>query len=491
MSKKISELGGKAFAVLLISLLLPLYASASTLQSDSSQIFRLNDFYIQILRFHPVARQAGLLDEKAKREIRMARGVMDPQLSSKFYEKELGGKNYFRLWDNSLKIPIWYGTDIKAGFEKNTGLHVNPENLTPANGLSYVGISVPLGQGLIIDERRAVIRQAKLMKDLAEAEQISMINKLLLQAAKDYWDWMFSYHQRKLYEEGFELADFRFKSVKERVLQGDLPPIDTVEAKMEMQNRKAMLTGAGVMHKNATLVLSNYLWTEENTPLEISGDALIPDLAAPEQAILLQDSLNTLLDAARTRHPELIKLNVKQQQLGIERRYLADNFKPKINLEYKLLQPGFPVQEESFTSAYIPGNNILGFSFNFPLFLRTERGKLQLNKIKQVEISFEQQQSAREIQNQIQAYYNDLLALQEQIHLQEEMVENALMLRNGEQRLFENGESSLFLINSREMKLISYQVKLSELKVKYAQTKAMLTWAAGVPQSIESVGNIQ
>lgn len=483
MKKKISAIAEKGFALLLSVLLLPLLLSANTFSADSSRVFTLDDFYGQILRFHPIAKQAGLLDEKARQEIRMARGSLDPQLSSRFYEKELGGKNYYSLWDNSLKIPTWYGTDLKAGFEKNTGLHIDPENLTPSNGLSYVGISVPLGQGLIIDERRAVIRQAKLMKELAEAEQISMINKLLLQAAKDYWDWMFAYHQRQLYEEGYELAVFRFKSVKERVLQGDLPPIDTVEAKMEVQNRKAMLSGSLVVHKNASLVLSNYLWTAENAPLEIHEDALIPDLVAPEQEMLQQDSLLNLLDIARRRHPELMKLRVKQKQLGIEKKFLADKFKPKINLEYNFLQAGFPLQQESLTTGYIPGNYTLGFSFNFPLFLRTERGKLQLNKIKQTENNFEQQQSAREIINQVQAYFNDLLALQEQIDLQEEMVENARMLRDGEQSLFENGESSLFLINAREMKLISHLLKRAELKAKYAQTKAMLSWAAGIPFS--------
>lgn len=480
MKKEISTPIRKGIALCLTWLFFPVVAMAGNLSADSTRVFTLNDFYGQILRHHPVARQAALLDEKARQEIRVARGLLDPKISSKYYEKELGGKNYFSLWDNSLKIPIWYGTDIKAGFERNRGQNLNPENSTPSGGLSYIGLSVPLGQGLIIDERRAVIRQAKLMKDLAKAEQISMINKLLLQAAKDYREWVLAYQQRQLYGEGYELAFFRFESVKERVIQGDLPPIDTVEAKMEVQNRKAMLAGSLVMYKNAALVVSNYLWTEENAPLEINDEALVPETAAPEEEILQQDSLLNLLEVAKVNHPELMKLRVKQEQLGIERKYLADKFKTKISLEYNLIQPGFPVQQEVFAGAYIPDNYTLGFSFNFPLFLRTERGKLQLNKIKQSETGLEQQQSAREIQNQIRSYYNDLVALKEQVELQEEITENALLLRNGEQNLFNNGESSLFLINSREMKLISHQVKLSELKAKYAQTKAMLAWAAGV-----------
>lgn len=449
------------------------------LLADSTSVFTIDDFYSQILQHHPVARQAALLSERAKQEIRVARGLLDPQISSKFFRKELGGDNYYTLWDNTLKIPIWYGTDIKAGFERNSGINVNGENLTPSDGLSYVGISVPLGQGLIIDERRATIRQAQLLEKLAEADRISLINKLLLEAAKDYWDWMFAYHQWQLYENGYELALFRFNGVKERVLQGDLPAIDTVEAKIEMQNRKVMMNQSLVEYQNASLIISNYLWTENNTPLEITNEA-IPTSSVLENGIVQSDSLENLTNAAKKNHPELMKLRVKQEQLDIERKYLTDKFKPKINLEYNLIQKGFLEDDIAFDGAYFTNNYKFGFAFSFPILLRNERGKLQINKLKQVETDLEQQQSAREIQNQIQSYYNELLALHEQVQLQEEMAVNAELLRNGEQQLFDNGESSLFLINSREMSLISNQVKLYELMTKYAKTKALLSWAAGI-----------
>lgn len=447
--------------------------------ADSTSVFTIDDFYNQILQHHPVAKQASLLSERAKQEIRVARGLMDPKISSKFFRKELGGDNYYTLWDNILKIPIWYGLDLKAGFERNSGINVNGENLTPSDGLSYVGISVPLGQGLIIDERRATIRQAQLLEKLAEADRINLINKLLLQAAKDYWDWMFAYHQWQLYENGYQLAVFRFNGVKERVLQGDLPAIDTVEAKIEMQNRKVMMNQSQVEYQNTSLIISNYLWTENNTPLEITSE-VIPSSSVLENGIIQPDSLENLTNVARRNHPELMKLRVKQEQLDIERKYLADKFKPKINLEYNLIQKGFPVDNTAFDGAFFSNNYKFGFAFSFPILLRSERGKLQINKLKQAETELEQQQSAREIQNQIQSYYNELLALHEQVELQQEMAVNAELLRNGEQQLFDNGESSLFLINAREMSLISNQIKLYKLMAKYAKAKASLSWAAGI-----------
>lgn len=445
---------------------------------ENVKIFTIEDFFTKIMENHPVAKQSALLSEQAKQELRIARGLMDPTINSRLYRKELDGSNYFTLWDNTLRVPVWFGADLKAGFERNSGFNVNGENYTPPQGLSYMGISIPLGQGLIIDHRRATIKQAQLLEDLAEADRISMINKLLLQAAKDYRDWQFTYNKMRLHQESFELAQFRFGAVRVRALEGDLSFIDTVEAKMEMQNRRVMLSQSLVEYQNASLIISNYLWTGENTPLELTNE-VIPATETEKDFFIRQDSLENLLVTARKNHPELIKLRIKQDQLGIEQRLLADRLKPKINLEYNFIQKGFPIAFSEMDNAFFSNNYKLGFNFSFPIFLRSERGKLQLNKLKVTELNFDIQQSGREIINHIQAVYNEMINLNEQVQVQEEMVENSRVLRDGEQALFQNGESSLFLINTREMALINNQVKLFELRTKYEQAKVMVLWAAG------------
>jgi outer membrane protein TolC len=63
--------------------------------------------------------------------------------------------------------------------------------------------------------------------------------------------------------------------------------------------------------------------------------------------------------------------------------------------------------------------------------------------------------------------------------MQQDMVNNYEQLRNGEIQKFEAGESSIFLINSRESKLIEAQAKLIDLQGKYEKEKATLLWAAG------------
>lgn len=473
-------LKNRYFSLLIVLLLLVFDVPVVKAQAQDSsvQVLTLQDFHRLILQYHPVASQAALLTEQARQELRMARGTLDPVISSKLYRKEYNGKEYYNLWSNTLRIPTWFGPELIAGYDQTQGQYLNPESTTPDRGLSYAGISVPLGQGLFIDERRAIIRQANLMQGIAEAERVKLINKLLLQATKDYWDWLLHYREVQLYQESLELADFRLRAVRSRVQQGDLAAIDTVEALTAVQDRQVMLQQAQLAYNNSRLMVATHLWAEDQVPLELL-DTTIPALIGSELTSLPQDSVQQLLAIAKTNHPDIRKLSLKGQQLEVEQRYAADKLKPKLNVEYNVLQSDFYLNTDVLERQHLGANYKLGVSFSLPLFLREERGKLQLTKAKQQANILEQKQIVREIENNLLAAFNEWQALEEQIRLQEKMVRNADILRNGEVIRFQNGESSLFLVNSREVKLMESQLKLYALKAKYAKAKTLLYWSAG------------
>ncbi|TGE08616.1 TolC family protein [Hymenobacter fodinae] len=464
-------------------------ARPAAVPADSGEVFTLTDLLTYVALRHPVARQAGLLPERAQQEVRYARGLFDPAATSKYYGKTLGGKEYFHDWDSQLRIPVWYGLDVKAGFERGTGTYINPENYTAPYGLSYIGLSVPLAQGLLIDERRAAVRQAQALQGLAEAERRSALNKLLLQAAKDYWDWSLNYQRLQLLDRNTGLANVRLSAIRQRVLFGDLAAIDSVEALTELQNREATLAQARVQFRNATLLLSNYLWDEQQQPRDLPPTARPQVLPGPAAwRTLNPDSVAVLAQLAQQIHPELLKNRAKISQLGVERRLLNNKLLPKLTLDYNLLQAGQPFNPEksaSLSGAYLQNNYKLGVSFAYPLLLRQERAKLQLNRLKIREAELDLQQDSREVQTTLRTVANDWEALRTQLALQQQVVRNAEILRNGEQIRFENGESSVFLINSREASLVSARVKLAELQAKYAQTQATLRWAAGGPTSTD------
>jgi outer membrane protein TolC len=467
-----------ALSILVVNLAILPAAQAQSVPRDSVQVLAIQEFYQLILQNHPLASQAELLREQARQELRIARGTMDPVFSSKWSRKEFGGKEYYKVWTNTLRIPTWFGPEIRAGFDNTQGPYLNPENQTPENGLSYAGISVPLGQGLFIDERRSIIRQARLARDIAEADRVQLINKLLLESTKDYWDWQLHHNTLLVYQEALKLADFRLTAVRARVQQGDLAAIDTVEALTEVQNREVMRQEALLNYNNARLRVSQHLWAEDHVPLELQ-EQTIPSPAGSEIIPIGAAQMQQLLESARANHPDLRKLDLKGQQLTWERRMASDKLRPKLNADYNVLQRGFYVSPAAFEQEHLGSNYKLGVSLNIPLFLREERGKRQLTLAKLQRNALEFTYTSRAVENGIQAAFNEWQSLENQIVLQERLVANAATLRNGESTRFQNGESSLFLINTREMKLLEAQVKLLNLKAKYAKAKNLLYWSAG------------
>jgi len=447
--------------------------------ADTAQVFSLEDLQMLVFRYHPVIKQAALLSESAKASVMQSLGYFDPTLKAGFSQKLFGNTNYYNKWNNELKIPLWLaGADLKIGYDRNVGTYVNPESRTNSNGLSAVGLSIPLGQGLIIDARRSTLRQSKIMVQYAEAEQLKQINSVWYGVVKDYWNWYYAYQQHKLIIEGVDLAQRRFDALSAQTMIGDKPAIDSVEAYITVQERIIQKEKTAIELLNARLVLSNHLWNEDGSPLELPEDA-IPQRIIEKINRPMPQLLDTLIGQA-DRHPELLKLSSKASQLAVEKSYWQEQLKPKLNLM------GTLISNRTNFEGNVPGyydfnwsNYKLGVEFSFPLFLRAERGKLREVKIKQQELNYDLQQSGRTIRNDITSAFNDLSAYAAQVTVQTKSIENQQILVDGENQKFSLGESTLFLINSRETKLIDMKIKQESMIAGYEKTLAELYYKAG------------
>jgi outer membrane protein TolC len=453
--------------------------------ADTTKVFSLEDLQMQVFRYHPIIKQAALFTESAKANVLQSLGYFDPALKAHFGSKMFGNTEYYNNWDSELKVPLWLaGADLKIGYDRNVGTYTNPETRTNLSGLTGVGLSIPLGQGLIIDSRRNTLRQSRIMVRYAEAEQVKQINSTWYAIVKDYWNWYYAYRQAALSQEGVDLAQTRFKAVSAQVSLGDKASIDSVEAYITVQERLVQLEKNRVEVQNAKLILSNHLWDRDGNPLELPPNA-VPQQAAASVTRPTQAVLDTLINQAADQHPELVKLRTKGSQLAVERSYRQEMLKPKINVS------GTLISNRRSLVANVPdyydfnwSNYKVGLDFSFPLFLRAERGKLKEVKLKQQELNYDLQQSGREIRTNVLSSYNDLKAYESQLAVQLQSVKNQQALLKGESNKFELGESTLFLINSRETKLIDMRIKLESMIAGYQKTLAELYYKAGTRQTL-------
>jgi len=476
------------FRLLVSGLILWLFTSpeaALAQPGDSTRLLTEEAYLEWVMAHHPVARRARLLLAEAEATELMARGAFDPKLYADWDQKSFDGKEYYTHGETGFKIPTWFGVELKGNFLVSSGDFLSAENELPVAGQAVAGVKVSLLQGMFIDERRASLRQAELLARLNEADRELWLNDLLLDAAKAYWDWGVAYNRLLIFERAFAVTRQRFDGIVESFKVGDLPAVDTLETMIQLQNREFDVNEAQLEYRNATLALSNFLWLDGNVPLEVS-DAVRPpsSIEWPEESVI--PSQRVFQELLSVRHPELRYYQVKLEQLEIDRRLSAEMLKPRLDFEYNFLGDGFdffgpaPNEDDGNLRQLFLQNYKWAVHFSYPLLLRKERGKLQLNKIKMMDTDYTLQQKRLELTNKVGQYYNDLINLRQQIELNQDMLTNYQLLLDAENLQFSIGESSIFLINSREQKLIEAQLKLAKLRGTFRKTRAGLSWAAGV-----------
>lgn len=441
---------------------------------DPGKPFTITDFLRIVRSGHPMARQAELVRESARNQVLDARGAFDPQLTAGWENKRYDSKEYWRTFEGGLKVPTWFGIEAKAGYEQNSGSFLSETQRLPPNGLVYAGISVPVLQNTFTDERRTALRQAQIFRKSSDAERVAMLNDLYLNASKAYWEWMYAWMETAIYKDFVRLAEIRLDAIRTSYFRGANPGIDTVEALILLQSRKVGLDQATLELKAASLQLSNYLWTDTYVPLEVADSILQPthpdSVSYPDA--LTADSLVKAI-AGLDAHPDLIQKQLKLKWLEQERLLKLNKTLPKLNLNYNFLAEPVGINPASWNFNLFRNNFKYGIDFKFPVLIRSERAGLNLTKIKIQSGQLDLSQKRLEIQNKVRYYYNELFYYGNQVRMYRNIVRNYVTLMDAEEKKFSIGESSVFLLNSREIKLIESRIKLVEL-----QSKLMKAFAA-------------
>lgn len=436
--------------------------------------FTYNEFLGYVKKYHPLVKQADLKLNEAQANLMQARGAFDPKIEVDFNEKQFKDNQYYSILNSSFKIPTWYGIELKAGFDNSEGIYVNPENTLPNSGLTSFGISVPVGQGLFINQRMADIRKAKIAQNLNAAERNLQAIEVLHEASVSYVNWKRAFEEVKLYENYLVNASNRYKGIEKLISEGDKPAIDSIEAGIVVKTRLLNLEDAKLKLIKAKLELSNYLWLENNVPLELKDD-LIPEITL-SKTIKEVLQINELNPIDLNNHPKIKALDAKIAMLKVDKKLKANALLPKLDVSYNYLS------EPSYIDNYRFEDYKIGVNFSFPLFLRKERAGVKLATIKIQDSEFGLQFERKSLENKIKSQQQEITSLEKQREYIRKLIQDYNTLLNAEDRLFEMGESSLFVINSRENTLVSSQINEIALENRYLNAIISLYKTLANPQ---------
>lgn len=442
-------------------------------QSYGQQTLTYSDYMEWVRDFHPVAKQAEVTLRFGEQELRASRGGFDPFVFADYDRKQFKNTNYFDTRQAGVVVPTMAGVELKGLVEQNTGTFLNSERVVPDDGLIALGASVNVAQGLLIDRRRAALRQAQIYVESTKAERQLILNNLYLDATETYWNWAADYRNVVILQEGVELAEQRFEMVKESYIQGDFPAIDTVEAYTQVMDRVYRLQSAQIQFFRSSQFVNTFLWDQNEEPVELLESTFPEDVL---NEMIFDYSKESLREYVQL-HPDLRLTDFDIESLMVERRFRANMLLPVLKVNYNFLTESF---NQFNPSPFLENNYKLGVTFGMPLFLRRERGELGLTKAKIDFQSYQRDLKLVQLKTKLESEIFNFETVNQQLVVFFNNVNGLQKLLDGEMIRFDIGESSLFLVNAREVSLINAQITLNDLAGKRKSAYAKLLNAAGL-----------
>ena len=442
------------------------------------RVLSFEAFNAAVVAYHPVARQAQNLKAQADAVSMLAKGAFDPYVFMESRSKTLAGTSYYNYAEMELKIPVWYGMDIVTGIENISGSNVDPEVTKGAS--SYLGLQMPLLKNLTLDKRRAAVLQANLLIQQSGYEVRLALNDLLYDAQSAYWQWANAREQFVILENALQNNRSRFELVKTAFRLGDKTAMDTVEALSQLQSIELAWVQAKLELQQQQLTASYYLWNAQGNAVSIADD-VTPEAMDPAMAKQSVTFANDSLLSYVSSHPKLQWYTIKLESARIDLRLKKQNMLPSLYLKSNLLSKGYftgnPLQ-----NAYLQNNQQLGLAFYAPLLQREARGEYKLSKLKLQNTEFESASMQSALTIKIQQYINEASSLKGQLDILERNYAVYSTLLQNETLRYQLGESSLFMVNSREMKALEARQKLVSTRAKYLKNQSGLRWSAGLLQ---------
>ena len=307
------------------------------------------------------------------------------------------------------------------------------------------------------------------MQESNANEQMVMRNRVYAEALTDYFNWSRAYQVLQLYQTFAERAQVRYNGVVAMHRAGDIPAVDTLEAFIQLQDRLTLYNEAFIQYVYALQTVNGYLWNSNTQPVRLQENQI------PEQLDSLQLFQNLPTNTDWLAHPLVRDYQFALQSLDLEERLKKQYVLPKLSLNYGVLMP------VGFTENVNPDQYQFGMSFQYPLFTRNARGSLELTRIKQRETDLKRVEKLNELQLKSTILEQEVTLKREQLSLYTSMQRNALTLLQAEETKFSVGESSLFLVNARELSYLNSAVK---------QVYAQFTLQSTLVKQLDNTGNV-
>ncbi|HYP30081.1 MAG TPA: TolC family protein [Blastocatellia bacterium] len=305
----------------------------------------------------------------ARFDVESSKGVYDPRLEGDVdYRKTStptasfigGGENgtttqtdvtgSVRVAGNSPYFGGNYQLDFSSGRSttNNQFTALNPQ-YPSALTLTY---SQPLLRGLRIDENRRRIEVAKRNVTLSDLQFRQRVIETINRVQQAYWDLVFSLRNLQVQLDAVRQARTQLESNRRQVEQGTLAPVDIVSAEAQVRNFEQNVYSAQEAVTRAENNLKALMLPERTAPLW--SRALLP--TSPVTLDPPRVSLDQAVTSALANRPELEQAETSAEINEINTRLFRDQTRPQIDLVGSYSAVGLAGSSAGGTNPFTEGN---------------------------------------------------------------------------------------------------------------------------------------
>ncbi|MGI8732555.1 MAG: TolC family protein [Pyrinomonadaceae bacterium] len=420
---------------------------------------------------------------------------LNPAISKQF---SLGGGSYDLTFTNSKTSSNSTANLLNPFFSGNLGL-------------TY---TQPLLRNRSIDNNRRSIRIQKKRLEQSDADFRLRTIDVISRVQQAYWELVFALRDQQNQLDNLNLSRENLRNVEAQISVGAKAPLERAEVQTELANRESALL----------LSVQNVSIAENNLKQLIFRDSTAPEWSAqltPTDSPEFDSTpvnLTQALKEARDNRPELRRLRLDTDINQIDLQYFRNQTKPQIDLVGTLALTGlagtaFPLVDDNglpvidpetgqqvfsapdnlrggngkMLSNLFSGNTrnvIVGVAIQFPLRNRTAKANFAGAKIQKerLEASIRSQDQIIEVdvRNSAQAVETARL----RVLSARQARSNAELQLEGEQRLYQVGRSTTFLLFQRQNALTN--ARNAELRAETDYNKALASLQRATSSTLRS-----
>ena len=411
----------------------------------AAQTLTLEDVLASVDRHYPPLLAAVLEREIAAGGVEAALGKFDFRIGMRadtdqfgFYSNErlnTGFDQYLQTWGASLYGGWRVGRGEFAAYDGKLQ--------TRTDGEWRGGVKLPLFRDRRIDERRAELQKARLERTLADLSVDQQRVVIVQMATRRYWDWVAAGRRFQVAEGLLRIALERDAQLRESVDLGQIPPIEAVENRRAILQRRSQLVEQQRGLENAAIELSLFYRDAAGGPVRAGADrlpGLLPGTETITDAALVEDVARAI-----DRRPELRYLATEREQARVDLQLAENQMLPGVELAV-----GFTAESGGGPVKRGPNELKAGIGFELPFQRRSASGKITMVSAKINQIRHKERMTRDKIEAEVRDAASAVRAAHERVALLREEVEVARQLEDAERARFDLGDGTLFLVNLRE-----------------------------------------